>query len=89
MNDPGSCEEVVPRLMSVTKAAAYLGVPKKALYYWVETKQIVYVRVGRSVFFERGNIEKWLARCRVEAELLAQVSDLPESKRSEAPRTGR
>lgn len=59
-------QPIAPRLMSIEGAAAYLGLEKRAVYRLVETRQIPYVRIGAKVYFTRGDIEEWLARCRVQ-----------------------
>jgi excisionase family DNA binding protein len=67
MNAPAPGPDAAPRLLKIGKASGYLGVSRKTLYYWIKLKKIPYFRVGRLVFFDRGEIEGWLAKCRIPA----------------------
>ena len=50
------------QLMDYAEAARFLGVPKGTLYAWVNGKQIPHIRLsGRTVRFDRKDLERWLA----------------------------
>lgn len=65
MNGTKTGHDLHQRLLSVATAARYLGVSKKTIYYWIKTRQVPFLRIGRLVFFDRRDIETWLSQCRV------------------------
>lgn len=68
MTTNNQIQGMVPRLMGVGTAAAYLGLGKKAIYRLVEKREIPYVRIAAKVFFEKPALEAWIAQHRVEPE---------------------
>ena len=82
---------IKPRLLTVKMAAAYFGLPVHTIYFWVETRRIPYVRIGRRVLFDRRSIEAWLAGQRIEAKTVPQAHDEPaptsSSESSLAPKS--
>ncbi len=51
---------VIPRYLRVPQAAAYLGLAPKTLYRLVEEKRIPHIRKGRTLFFDRLALDKWM-----------------------------
>jgi len=48
-------------LLGYTEAAAFLGVPKGTLYWWVSQKKIPFVRLGpRTVRFAPSDLQDWI-----------------------------
>lgn len=47
-------------LMSVKEAAAYIRVSPHTVYAKVSKREIPYVKVGRSVRFDKGALDAWL-----------------------------
>jgi len=39
------------RLLTATELAAFLGLPRRSVYYWANKGQIPHVRIGRSLRF--------------------------------------
>ena len=49
-------------LLSVTEAAALLGISRNLCYEQINTGQIPHVRIGRRVLVSRVALEAWIAR---------------------------
>jgi excisionase family DNA binding protein len=58
-----------PRLLTVTQASRYLGIPTKTLYAHVAAQRITYVRLGDRgrIWFEQDALDRWIADHRVPA----------------------
>ncbi len=57
MNPP---QDISPRYLRVSQAACYLGLASKTLYRLAEEKRIPYIRKGRTIFFDRLALDKWM-----------------------------
>lgn len=55
------------RLMDVAELSGYLSVPLPTLYTWTHQRKIPHFKVGRSVRFDRVEIDSWLEARRVAA----------------------
>ncbi len=51
--------------LRVEELSAYIGTPVATLYTWTHQKKIPHLKVGRSVRFDRREIERWLKERRV------------------------
>ena len=47
-----SHDQSFPRLLNVNETAALLSVSPKTVYYWVERREIPFIKVGRHVRFK-------------------------------------
>jgi len=47
-------------LMTIQEAAKFLAVSKSTLYGWVWQRRIPFVKVGRSLRFELGELQKFV-----------------------------
>jgi excisionase family DNA binding protein len=48
-------------LMGYSEAAAFLGVPKGTLYWWVHEGRVPFVRLGRlTVRFDPADLRTWI-----------------------------
>ena len=54
------------RLLGIEKVAAYLGISQSTLYAWINQRKIPYIKVGRLVKFDVGEIENWLKKHTIE-----------------------
>jgi len=65
--DPNSRtgNKVLPRLLTVREAAAYIGRSVSALYKLVARREIGCVRHGRNLRFDRVELDRWIERDRV------------------------
>ncbi len=57
MNTP---QEITPRYLRIPQAASYLGLAPKTLYRLAEEKRIPHIRNGRTLFFDRLALDKWM-----------------------------
>ena len=57
----------VPRLVTVNDAARYLAVSISTLYGWVYQRRIPFVKVGRALRFEIGDLDSFIQRNRTQA----------------------
>jgi excisionase family DNA binding protein len=48
------------KLLSIEEIAGVLGVPKSTVYSWTHKKTVPFIKVGRLVRFQPGEMEKWL-----------------------------
>ena len=69
----------VPILVSVTQAAALLGISKNLCYDLVNSGRIPHVRLGRRVLISRVALEAWIVReSGVELSEAPMVSSRPQ-----------
>ena len=61
-NREGSVEK---KFLRVEELSAYMGTPVATLYTWTHQKKIPHLKVGRSVRFDRDEINLWLKGRRV------------------------
>lgn len=59
--------EVPKRMLTVVELAIYLGIPKQRIYVLTHTRKIPFHRIGRTVLFDRQEIDKWLSEKRFPA----------------------
>jgi len=62
-----------PELVNVTEAARFLAVSPSTLYGWVWQRRISFVKVGRAVRFDKADLERFIARNRVEARSSVEI----------------
>lgn len=65
----GSVEK---KLLRVEELSAYMGTPVATLYTWTHQKKIPHLKVGRSVRFDREEINLWLKGRRVAVSFFAE-----------------
>ena len=53
-------QEITPRYLRIPQAASYLGLAPKTLYKLAEEKRIPHIRKGRTLFFDRQALDKWM-----------------------------
>jgi len=53
-------------LLSLDELSAYISVPKSTIYTWTHQKKIPHVKIGRSLKFERREIDYWVENRRVD-----------------------
>ena len=56
------------RLLNITELAAYIGSPKSSIYTQVclrRIPQVCIVKIGRSLRFEKSEIDKWISAKRL------------------------
>ncbi len=51
---------ITPRYLRVSQAASYLGLAPKTLYRFAEERRIPHIRKGRTIFFDRMALDKWM-----------------------------
>ena len=51
---------IVPRLLSLEQAAAYLGLTEPALRFKATTKQVPAVHVDKKWRFDREDLDRWI-----------------------------
>lgn len=66
-------EEV--RLLTIRQAAAYLGTTEKTLYTRVWRREIVFVKVGRSLRFDLRDLEQMIEDSKVRPQELSTRPD--------------
>jgi excisionase family DNA binding protein len=54
------------RLVGVEKAAEFLGIEVATLYGWCEQGRVPYIRLGRTLRFDLGDLRRWIDEHRVE-----------------------
>jgi excisionase family DNA binding protein len=52
--------QISPRYLRISQAAAYLGFATKTLYRLAAEKKILHIRKGRTLFFDRVALDKWM-----------------------------
>lgn len=60
------------RLLKVEELSAYMGTPIATLYTWTHQRKIPHLKVGRSVRFDRDEINLWLKGRRVAVSAFAE-----------------
>jgi len=53
-------KEITPRYLRIPQAAGYLGLAPKTIYRLAEEKRIPHIRKGRTLFFDRLALDKWM-----------------------------
>jgi len=53
-------QEIIPRYIRIPQAASYLGLAAKTLYRLTEERRIPHIRKGRTIFFDRQALDKWM-----------------------------
>lgn len=53
-------QETEGRYLRIRQAAAYLGLAEKTLYRMVEERRIPHIRKGRTIFFDRVALDRWM-----------------------------
>jgi len=59
---------IVPRLLTVDQAAAYLGRSKEAIQHMTAARKLPVVRDGRRVFLDVRELDKWIEESTEPAE---------------------
>jgi excisionase family DNA binding protein len=59
-------------LVNVNEAARFLAVSPSTLYGWVWQRRISFVKVGRDVRFDMADLERFIARNRIQARQAAE-----------------
>ncbi len=52
--------EIIPRYLRISQAATYMGLAVKTLYRLAEEKRIPHIKKGRTIFFDRLALDKWM-----------------------------
>lgn len=52
--------EATKRFMTVDELAAYLGVSRHTIYWWVAVRKIPHSKLGKLVRFGQDEIDEWL-----------------------------
>jgi len=52
--------EITPRYLRVSQAACYLGYEIKTVYRLVEERRIPHIKKGRTIFFDKLELDKWM-----------------------------
>ncbi len=60
MNENNTSLEKNGRLLGIGQVSQQIGVNIKTIYGWIHLRQIPYVKMGRLVKFDSGDIEKWI-----------------------------
>jgi len=47
-------------LITIDELSAYLRIPKPTLYTWTHMKKIPFIKIGRSVRFDKAEIDAWI-----------------------------
>ncbi len=58
-------QEITPRYLRVAEAARYLGLAPKTLYRYAEERRIPVIRKGRTIFFDRMDLDTWMQDGRI------------------------
>ncbi len=61
----GMTQEITPRYLRVPQAASYLGLAAKTLYRYAEERLIPVIRKGRTIFFDRMDLDRWMQEGRI------------------------
>jgi excisionase family DNA binding protein len=65
------------RLLTVTDVAQLLGVNPQTVRGWCRTRRFEHIRLGTSIRFSRGQVERLLAELTVPAERREVSGDMP------------
>ena len=68
-NREGSVEK---KFLRVEELSAYMGTPVATLYTWTHQKKIPHLKGGRSVRFDRDEINLWLKGRRVAVSVFSE-----------------
>jgi len=60
------------RLFNVDELSRYLNVPLPTLYTWTHQRKIPHFKVGRSVRFDRVEIDMWLEARKISAAAISE-----------------
>lgn len=52
--------ETVKRFMNVDELAAYLGISRNTIYWWVAIRKVPHNKLGKLVRFNRDEVDMWL-----------------------------
>jgi len=52
---------------NIQEVSEYLGISVNTLYEWVHRRMIPFHKFGKSVRFEKSDIDNWARGCRIEA----------------------
>jgi len=58
--EDGGHENTTPRYLRIPQAASYLGLAPKTLYRLTEERRIPHIRKGRTLFFDRVALDRWM-----------------------------
>ena len=58
--NPKLSQSINPRYLRIPQAATYLGFSAKTLYRMAEEKRIPHIKKGRTIFFDRNALDKWM-----------------------------
>lgn len=64
--DPSLPEVLIKRMLTVKELATYIGLPVQRIYVLNHTREIPFHRIGRSVLYDRNEIDAWLDAKKVE-----------------------
>lgn len=53
------------RLFNIEELTQYLSIPKATLYTWTHQKKIPFIKIGRSIRFDKAEIDEWVNLRRV------------------------
>ena len=53
------------KFYDLKQLSAHLSISKNTLYYFVKTKQIPVIRIGKLIRFSKEDIEKWIEEKKV------------------------
>ena len=56
--------------MKLSEVCTYLGLSKESLYRWTKTGKIPHHRVGKTILFDRDEIDQWVKSSQVKIESL-------------------
>jgi len=59
-NSANTSTTITPRYLRVSQAAGYLGLAPKTLYRLAEERRIPHIKKGRTIFFDRMALDKWM-----------------------------
>lgn len=59
------------KLMSIEELSEYIDTPVATIYTWTHLRRIPHVKIGRSLKFERGAVDRWVEAQRVEPAVAA------------------
>ena len=54
------------KYLDINELSEYLGIPKHTIYNWTSMKRIPYVKIGRTLRFDKSRIDSWLKERSVE-----------------------
>lgn len=57
--------------MSIEELSEYIDTPVATIYTWTHLRRIPHVKIGRSLKFERGAVDRWVEAQRVEPAVAA------------------